>query len=567
MPPHTPGAARAPALELPPLRPGTSIRVDAGLLDTLMDLAGELVLVRGRLAELTAGESGGELVDTYRHLRRSTGELLESVRRARLEPLGTVMRRVPRIARDLAVALDKQVAVALSGEEVGVDRTINEALGDALVHLVRNAVDHGLESAGERIAAGKPATGRITIAAAQEGGRVRIEIADDGRGIDGERLAQRARERGLIAREDAAGLDAAGRRELIFLPGLSSRERAGAVSGRGVGMDAVRAHLARVGGTIEILSAPDAPGTTLRIDLPLTLAIISCVVVRSAGQRYCIPQSAVGEVISLAPGEATSIGGARLHRTREGLIPLVDLAEAFAVPRDPLSAAGARAPGTTSDPAAEAEAITAVIVESQGRRLGLIVDGVGDPIEAVVKPLPPSVRGARVFSGVTILADGRPTLVLDLDGLAGHVGVSRSAAEPAAEPEVPAGTERVELLLARGREGRRVGVPVTRVWRVERVGRERLAQGSGLEMLDYEDSLLPLVRLDAAAETDLEVIVCVCASGQVGIVVDAVEDVAEADLIVAASDGRAGLARLDAEGGVAEVLDIDAYAPTAALTR
>ncbi len=545
----------------------TTIRVDAALLDTLMDLAGELVLVRGRLAELTAAESGGELVDTYRHLRRATGELLENVRQARLQPIGTVMRKFPRIARDLAATLDKQVAVVLHGEEVGVDRAINEALGDALLHIVRNAVDHGLESAAQRAVAGKSPTGQITISASQEGGRVRVEVADDGGGIDAERVVARALGTGLIAREDVAQLDDAGRLQLIFLPGLSTRASVSSVSGRGIGMDAVRAHLARVGGTVEVSSAHGGPGTTFRIDVPLTLAIVSCVVVRSAGRRYCVPQAGVREVVALHGGEVTRIGGARLYRSAEGLIPLVDLAETFSAPPGDGDGAGDGL-GDGDDAVTAVTAVTAVIVESQGRRLGLIVDGVGDPIEAVVKPLPPSVRSVRLFSGVTILADGRPTLILELDALAAHVGLRSPAPEPEAELEALVGPERVELLLAHGSGGRRLAVPAASVWRVERAGPERLRQGSGLELLDHGDTLLPLVRLDGETpDADLDVIICVSSGGHVGLVVDRVDDVTEAELVVAPADGRSGLARLCAEGEVAELLDVDAYAPTAALAR
>jgi two-component system, chemotaxis family, sensor kinase CheA len=534
------------------VRPESSIRVDAAVLDTLMDLAGELVLVRGRLGALAAGQSGGELVETYRHLRRATGELLESVRQARLQPIGIVIRKFPRVARDLAADLGRQVTVQLSGEEVGVDRAVNEALADALLHLVRNAVDHGIETPQERAAAGKPLSGRIAIAAGQEGGRVRVQITDDGRGIDGERLAARAVSLGLIAREEAAELDDAGRLELIFLPGLSTRTSASAVSGRGVGMDAVRAHLARIGGTVELSGAPGR-GTTVRIDVPLTLAIVACVLVRSGAERYCIPQAAVCEVVRLGSGEVDDLGGARLYRSGGELIPLVDLAYTFGA-----------ATATAADP--DDDTITAVIVESEGRRYGLVVDSVEDPLEAVVKPLPASVRGVRVLSGVTILADGRPTLILDLTALATHVGLTERAEPVVTVPPAPAGPERIELLLARAGDGRRLAVPAARVWRLERALPERLHEGSGYAMLDYGDELLPLVRLDAERPgAELEVIVCTCASGRVGLVVEAIEDVSEAELVVAPSDGRPGLVRDGPDGEVAELLDVDRFASTAVL--
>jgi two-component system chemotaxis sensor kinase CheA len=555
-----------------PVAPGpvaheSSIRVDAALLDTLIDLAGELVLIRGRLAELAGEPSGGELVDTYRHLRRATDELLQSVRHARLQPIGTVTRKVPRIARDLAIMLDKRVGVTLAGEEVGVDRAINEVLGDALLHIVRNAVDHGLEPAAERVAAGKQPVGEIAVVASQEGGRVRVEVADDGRGIDGERLASRAIAAGLISREALAALAPDDRLQLIFLSGLSTRDRVSSVSGRGVGMDAVRARLARVGGTVEIGSAPGR-GTTVSIDVPLTLAVVSCIAIRSAGQRYCIPQAGVREIVRLGDGDQVGIGGALLHRSRDGLIPLVDLAATFAGGRG--GGAGAGRANGVADPGAGARAgDAAVIVTGQGRRFGLIVDAVGDPVEAVIKPLPVSVRSVPVFSGVTILSDGRPTLLLDLDALAAHIGLRTqppALEPPAAGLEVLPSADRAELLLARGRSGRRLAVPIQAVSRLERAGRQRLRQASGREMLDCGETLLPLVRLDeATGERDLEVIVCAGAGGGVGLVVEAIEDVGVGEILLAAGEGHDGVARLDADHDVAELLDVDAYAAMVAL--
>jgi two-component system, chemotaxis family, sensor kinase CheA len=515
-----------------------------------MDLAGELVLVRGRLGALVGEGSGGELVDTYRQLRRATGDLLESVRQARLQPVGMVTRKFPRIARDLARDLGRQVTVRLEGEEVGVDRAVNEALADALLHLVRNGVDHGIEPPGERTRAGKPAAGQIRIAAGQEGGRVWVEVCDDGRGLDGERLAARAVALGLISREQAAGLDEAGRLELIFLPGLSTRERASTISGRGVGMDAVRAHLARIGGTVELTSVPGR-GTVVRIDVPLTLAIQPCVPVRSATERYCIPQAGICDVVLLGPGDVHELGGARLYRHRGELIPLVDLAETFTGTPTPTPADG----------------ITSVVVESEGRRIGLVVDAVEDSVEAVIKPLPAGLRGVKVVSGVTILADGRPTLILELPALAAHLGLAERAA-PAVSPEAdhPA-SERIELLLARGRGGRRLAVAAHQVSRLEQAPPDRLRESSGLEMLDRGAELLPLVRLDEESPqaAELSVIVCRCATGHVGLVVDAIDDVVEAELIVAAGDGRPGLVRDDADGEIAELLDAESFAPTAAL--
>ena len=562
----------APAPDLRSALHESSIRVDVGVLDTLMDLAGELVLVRGRLGALAAEEASGELVDCYRQLRRVSAELLEGVRQARLQPVGIVLRKFPRIARDLAASLGRQVRVELTGEDVGVDRAVNEALADALVHLVRNAVDHGLEAPGERAAAGKDPTGRLTIAAAHDGGRVTVEVADDGRGIDPEAVVARALAAGLIAREAAEALDDAGKLELIFLPGLSTKTGVTSVSGRGVGMDAVRAELSRVGGNVEVLAEPGR-GTRFRIDVPLTLAIVPCVVVHCAGQRYCIPQAGVAEVISLAGDELAAavsrIGGASLYRTRGGLVPLVDLAETFGVGSAATAAGG---------PGAATEELTAVIVETESRRFGIVVDAVEEPIEAVAKPLPRSLRTARLFSGVTIMSDGRAVLITELEALAAHIGLRAEpvAEEPAAASPVVAEAE--QLLVARGTGGRRLAVPMASVWRLERVARDRLQRGENLEVLEYGDGLLPIVRLDAAPEASeaagrspeeshLDVIVCASSSGRLGLAVESIEDVVGGELVVAATPGRTGLARLEHDLGVAELLDVEAFAPVAELVR
>jgi two-component system chemotaxis sensor kinase CheA len=541
-----------PETRLAPLPPAAdvSIRVDPQTLDTLMALAGELVLLRGRLAELTAGESGGELVNTYRQLRRATDELLGTVRQARLQPIGTILRRYPRVVRDLARELGKDVTVVLGGEEVGADRAINEALSEALLHLVRNAVDHGLETAAERVTLGKGPTGTLTIAASQERGRVCVEITDDGRGIDVAAVVEHAVAAGAVAREDVASLSEDERRQLIFLPGLSTRREAGVISGRGVGMDAVRVDLARVGGTIEVHSAVGR-GTTFRIDVPLTLAIVPCLLVEAAARRYCVPQTAIREVVALAASDVAEVGGAPLLRRRDGLIPLVDLAGTLA---------------TVSDATAPEDERSAVIVESERGRFGIIVESVGNPIEAVVKPLPPSVRSARVFSGVSILADGSPTLILDLDAIAAHVGLATPAAvgwEASIAEVTPPEAEWVELLIARA-GGRRLAVPAASVRRLELADAERLRRGSGRELLDEGPTLLTLVRLDGARSSgELDVIVCDCPGGEVGLVVDAIEDIVNGEVVTEPRDGAPGLVRLQRDGDVADLLDLAGWTPLA----
>ena len=554
------GGAAAENDQAPDLRSGldeTSIRVDVDLLDRLMDLVGELVLVRGTVGELAADANGGPVVACYRQLRRVSGGLLECVMRARLQPVGTVTRRFPRIARDLAASMEKLVSVELHGEDVGVDRAVNEALGDALVHLVRNVVDHGIESPAERIAIGKNPEGRLRIAASHESGRVHVEVSDDGSGIDPERLAARAVSEGLLSREDADELDAERRLELIFLPGLSTKASVTAVSGRGVGMDAVRANLERVGGGITVASDM-GHGTVFRIDVPLTVAIVPTVVVHSAGMRYCVPQAEVQEVVHLGPDrvrkEVSDVDGARLLRLRGGLLPMIDLAEQLEVPRN-----------------AASDDITLLVLDASGRRFCMVVDDVGETVEVVVKPLTRGIRSIPVFAGATIMSDGRAALVLDLDGLATTAGLTTTVqAAPAEEPSVVG--DAPSWLVATGTGGRRLALTMSSVWRLERLTRDQLQRGSQTDVIDYGDALLPLLRLDDDIVSgpdagEVDVIICDCTAGRVGLVVESIEDIVPGRLVPSALPGRPGMARLELDGRLAELLDVEALVAGAEVFR
>jgi two-component system chemotaxis sensor kinase CheA len=547
----------------PDLRSGlheTSIRVDVDLLDRLMDLVGELVLVRGKVGDLAAEEDGGELVASYRQLRRISGGLLESVMRARLQQVGTVTRKFPRIARDLAASMEKLVSVELHGEDVGVDRAVNEALGDALVHLVRNMVDHGIESPADRIAIGKNPEGRLRIAASHEGGRVHVEVSDDGRGIDPERLAAGAVSAGLISHEEADTLDGEGCLELIFLPGLSTKTSVTSVSGRGVGMDAVRANLERVGGGITVASDV-GQGTVFRIDVPLTVAVVPTVVVHAAGGRYCVPQGEVQEVVHLGPDrarkEVSDVSGARLYRLRGGLLPLFDLAEVLGLPRSTSS-----------------EGITLLVLDASGRRFGIVVDDVGATVEVVVKPLTRGIRSIPVFAGVTIMSDGRPALVLDPDGLADRAGLT-TAAPAASTEEAPVVREAPSWLVATGTGGRQLAVTMSSVWRLERLRRDRLQRVSQTDVIHYGDALIPLVRLDddldlgpsAPDDGEVDVIICNSTAGWIGLVVESIEDIVPGRLVPSAVPGGPGMARLELDGRLAEPLDVEALIAGAGVVR
>jgi two-component system chemotaxis sensor kinase CheA len=321
------------------------VRVDVGLLDKLMNLVGELVLARNQLVQIGARIEDQAFVSAAQRLSLITTELQENVMKTRMQPIGTVWSKLPRVVRDLAVQLGKQVRLEMVGQETELDRTILESIKDALTHIVRNSVDHGIEMPEVRGAAGKPKTGTLTLRAFHEGGQVNVEISDDGAGVNVEAVKRKAVERGLISSERAARMGDFELTQLIFLPGFSTADKVSNISGRGVGMDVVKTNVERIGGTVDVLSRPGA-GTTLRIKIPLTLAIIPALVVASGGQRYAIPQVNLLELVRIEDeaGQGTErierIQGSAFFRLRGELLPLVFLG-------DQLAGRTASAPGRT----------------------------------------------------------------------------------------------------------------------------------------------------------------------------------------------------------------------------
>ena len=544
---------RAPAHE-------SSVRVDVGVLDSLMDLVGELVLTRSQISHVASDDDEGPLIPAYRQLTRITTELQEHVMRARLQPVGAVTGKFPRIARDLAASMGKQIRVELDGEQVAVDRAVNEALKDALLHLVRNTVDHGIESPDERIAAGKDSEGCLRIRASHAGGRVHIQVSDDGRGIDPKRLSARALSAGLLTREEADELSPNSSLQLMFLPGLSTKDEITTVSGRGVGMDAVRASLDRLGASIEVASEV-GQGTVFRINVPLTLAILPTVLVWSGGQRYALPQVHVREVLHLEPEDVLrsvdEVDGTRIHRLRGRLLPLVNLAEHLRV-----------SPTDTS-----ADGLNIVVVDIEGRRFGMTVDAVGDTIEAVVKPLPQATRSIAMFAGVTLLSDGRPALIVDLEGLAAAAGLVMTSFDDAVRIEASEDVPENSLLLASVRGGAQMAVPLSTVLRLEHFPRERVQRSRGSEVVEYGDAILPLLPMaqllpglagddeSPKPETDeyLPTIVCRSSAGAVGLVVERIDDVVVEPPRPPSADHQGDRARrLVIDDTVTELIDIEA---------
>jgi two-component system chemotaxis sensor kinase CheA len=474
-----------------PLRDAT-VRVDVDVLDRLVDLVGELVLARNQLVQRIRDTDDAELAATAQRFDLVTSELHDRVMRTRMQPISTMWSRFPRVVRDLAVTCGRQVRLEMEGSETELDRSILEAIRDPLLHLIRNSVDHGVEPAEARAARGKPAEGRLTLRACQEGGSVNIEIADDGAGIDVERVRAKA----IAAERDPERLDALRNmpaREvvnLIFSPGLSTAATVTSVSGRGVGMDVVKNHVERVGGTIEVVTAAGL-GTTFKIRLPLTLAIMPVLIVCSGGQRYAIPEDSVVELVRLTGSQSgdsiEQVAGADVYRLRGELLPLVDLGAVLGRPeRD-----------------AE-EPPLLVVLDAAGRRFGLVVAAASEIQQIVVKPLDKLVAAVKVFSGATVLGDGGIALILEVDAVASRAGIlAGDAGRPApAGKDLPPAGERTCLLVLRVGADRRVAVPLRDVSRLEYLAASAVEHVRAGRVVQYRGRTLPLVSLPALFASD-----------------------------------------------------------------
>ncbi len=537
-----------------------SIRVDVGLLDDLMNLVSELVLARNQILQHSAG---GESLSsgTFQRLNLITTELQEAVMKTRMQPIRNVWSKFPRVVRDLALACNKQVRVEMDGEQTELDKTIVEAIRDPLTHVVRNAVDHGIETPARRMAAGKPAEGRLWLRAFHESGHVNIEIADDGAGIDPQKVAAKAVEKGLVSPERSRQLSDRELLNLIFTPGFSTAETVTNVSGRGVGMDVVKTNIEKIGGSVDIHSEMGR-GTTLKVKIPLTLAIIPALVVTCSEQRYAIPQVNLVELVRLEAGQAAGavedIHGTPVYRLRGRLLPLVSLQETLGLP-----------------PRADAtRAVSIVVLQVDDRTFGLVVDEVNDTEEIVVKALGTHVKDIDAFAGATIMGDGRVALILDVLGLARQAGVvGEQRTEHGAsldDTDGAADRQTSSFLLVATADGRhQLAIPLAAVARLEEFPAEAVERAGHRPVVRYNDRILPLVDLSSVVGADgdplesrgrLQVVVHGHGQSSVGLVVDRLVDIVEEHVEVQAGvdaghGALAGAAII--RGGVTDLVDID----------
>ena len=521
----------------------STIRVDVGLLDKLMNLVGELVLARNQVLQFTARLEAGTFNATSQRLNLITSELQESVMKTRMQPIGIVWGKFPRVVRDLAAECGKYIHLTMDGAETELDRTIIEAIKDPLTHIVRNSCDHGIERPDERIKKGKTATGRLTLRAFHEGGHVNIEISDDGGGINPEKVKAKAVQKGLLSAEQAQRLTEREAINLIFLAGFSTAEKVSNISGRGVGMDVVKTNIERIGGVVDLAST-EGHGTTIKIKIPLTLAIIPGLVVTGAGERFVIPQVSLFELIRLeGPSgmkQIERIHGTPVYRRRGKLLPLTFLNEIL------------RAPVRKTD----SDVVNIVVLQAEDSEFGLVVDGINDTQEIVVKPLGKRLKGLSMYSGATIMGDGKVALILDVLGIAQRSGVLRESREVRSankdKKQDQATKDRQTLLLFSAGRFERLAVPLSLVARLEEIPTSQVEHAAGRMVVQYRGQILPLVSLaaqldpggsDTTLPKDQNVQVVVFSNGDrlIGLVVDSILDIVEEHVTVRKSSDTFGL--------------------------
>jgi two-component system chemotaxis sensor kinase CheA len=544
-----------------------NIRVDVGQLDKLMNLVGELVLARNQILQFSTTQQDSTFLNTTQRLSLITTELQEGVMKTRMQPIENVWGKFPRVVRDLALACGKQVLVEMEGKETELDKTILEAIKDPLTHLIRNAVDHGIESPQQRMLAGKPSDGRLFLRAYHEGGQVNIEISDDGAGIDLMAVKAKALERGLVTQEHVGRMTEREAYQLLFLPGFSTALKVTNVSGRGVGMDVVKTNIEKIGGMVDLQSVPGS-GTTVKIKIPLTLAIIPALIVTCGGERYAIPQVSLLELVRLEGNSARqgieSVHGAPVYRLRGNLLSLVYLN------RELRSGSAATLDSTKHD------VVNIAVLQADDCQFGLIVDEVNDTEEIVVKPLGKLLKGLSIYTGATIMGDGRVALILDVLGLAQQAGVISAVRQRKLSEDATPSAERMQdrktLLLFQSPDDGRMAISLSDVTRLETFSRASIERTGEQQVVQYRGTILPLVhvsglveerriqprQLSPTAEDKVQVIVHTENLRSVGLVVEKILDIVEDDLTARRPASRKGvLGSIVVQGKVTEILDVE----------
>lgn len=543
-----------------------SIRVDVELLDRVMNLVGELVLARNQIIQFSDILEDTAFASTCQRLNLITAQLQAGVMKTRMQPISTIWQKFPRVVRDLAIACNKQVQVEMEGAETELDKSIIEAIKDPLTHLVRNCIDHGIETTDVRTNGGKVPVGRLLLRAFHESGKVNIEISDDGGGINAELLKQKAQKIGFITATEAAKMSEKEAVNLIFLPGLSTAEKVTNLSGRGVGMDVVKTNIEKNDGTVEVYTQL-GKGTTFKIKIPLTLAIIPALIVVGVTYRYAIPQASIQELIRLELEPEVS-GIERLYdvpvlRLRGDILPLIYLNQELQIEETTINR----------------ETIYIVAIKVEDYRFGLVVDGIEDTQDIVVKPLGKQLKDVTVFAGATILGDGKVALIIDAIELANHAGMNAQMQKQLsnfdANNQAQEDNNQMVLLL-HGPQGARMGIPLAIASRLEEFPRSAIEQVGNQFVVQYRDKILSLIDLNVVFSTNNNfpskssymkedeedkiqvVVVSLNPETLVGLLVERIIDIVEEPLNIKGNSGRLGVAFLAViQGQITEILDIE----------
>jgi two-component system, chemotaxis family, sensor kinase CheA len=557
-----PAAILAEALEEPEAKSATSlldsasIRVQTDLLDHLMNLVGELVLARNQVLQLISADDS-TLNATCQQINLITNELQDSVMRTRMQPISTLWRNLPRLVRDLAIACHKQVSLTLEGSETELDRSIIAALKDPLTHLIRNCIDHGIEPAATRTALGKPSQGSLSLRALQENGKVILEIRDDGAGIDPVKVKARSQQLGFISAAQAESMSDQDALNLIFTPGFSTTTAVTHVSGRGVGMDVVQRNLESVNGSVEVESQL-GQGTTFRLRIPLTLAILPTLLILSGGERFAIPQGSIQELIRIEGKDQISRSIETLldipvYRLRGQILPLVNLADVLELVTVP------------------SDVLYMVVIATDGYRFGLIVDQVEDTQDIVVKPLSKQLKSLKIFTGATVLGNGDAALILDVAGLARYANVQQQMQSVISQGAVQGAetlTDRQLILLVLGSENMRMGIILNQDTRLETIPRSQIEKVGQQYLMQYRDRIVSLINLEtvfAGANQDLDqledmvsvVVLTLADDRTVGLIVHQILDIVEESLTVTGAASQVGIeCYATVQGQITQILDL-----------
>ncbi len=467
----------------------STIRVQVGLLDRLMNLVGEMVLARNQVLQFARTSENNEFLNLTQRLDLVTTELQDSVMRTRMQPIGSVFTKFQRVVRDLGQSLGKSIELVIEGADTELDKSLLEAIKDPLTHIVRNSCDHGIEGPEERKKKGKDPAGILSLKAYHDGGHVIIEIRDNGRGLDPKKILAKALEKRIIGPEKAETLTTAEIQQLIFAPGFSTAEQVSAVSGRGVGMDVVRTNVERVGGLIDLSSQVDQ-GTKLRLIIPLTLAIVPALIVRARQDAFAIPQVKLQELIRVDLEENVrtieKLQGQFVYRLRGELLPLIDLSDLL---------------GPNLKRGQSRTIFNIVVLKSEGHAYGLVVDEICDTADIVVKPLPQFLKKVDIFSGATIMGDGSVALILDTQGVAERMGNNRINKNKDLKSQISATTqnsflEKTEYLFFQLAQSGTFSIPLVLVQRLEEFDLAEVEVSGSERMVKYRGSLLPLIDLN-----------------------------------------------------------------------